>query len=235
MKEIITARVARIISGGANALIDAVEGTAPTVVLEEAIREVDGAIDEVQSEITRSIARRHIANTRLMEANDLHTELGKRITVAITEDRDDLAEAALGRQMDIEAQVPVLERNITDAGGEQKELEGYSAALHAKKREMREELKNFVGSREQAKGALAGTAAPGKSGKVERKVAKAVSAFDRLLEKQTGLPGMPTSGDRRTVAELAELEDLARQNRVRERLAEVKAKTKGAGSGKGKG
>ena len=224
MKESITVRVGRIISGGANALIDAVEGAAPTVILQEAIREIDGAIDEVQAEVARSIARRHIANTRLMEANDLHEELGKRISVAIKEDRDDLAEAALGRQMDIEVQIPVLERDIASAGHEQKELEGYSVALHAKKREMKEDLKKFVNSREQAKGMVDGTTAPGKSGKPERKVSKAVSAFDRILEKQTGLSGMPISGGRRTVAELAELEDMARQNRIKERLAEAKAR-----------
>jgi phage shock protein A len=224
MKESITVRVGRIISGGANALIDAVEGAAPTVILEEAIREIDGAIDEVQAEVARSVARRHIANTRLMEANNLHEELGKRIAVAIKEDRDDLAEAALGRQMDIEAQIPVLERDIASASEEQKELKGYSVALHAKKREMQEDLKKFVNSRELAKGTADSPTAPGKTDKTERKAAKAVSAFDRILEKQTGLSGMPISGGRRTVAELAELEDMARQNRIKERLAEAKSR-----------
>lgn len=48
MKESITARVGRIISGSLNALIDAVEDSAPEWVMEQAIREIDGAIDEVR-------------------------------------------------------------------------------------------------------------------------------------------------------------------------------------------
>ncbi len=227
MKEGIAARVGRIISASVNALIDAVEGAAPTVVLEEAIREVDSAIDEVQSEIARTMAKWHVANTRLKEANERHLELSNKISLAIKKDRDDLAEAALGRQMDIEAQRPVLERGIAEAGVEQKALEGYVGALEAKKREMQEELKTFSVSREQTMGASndAVTSETGVPRKVEKKVAKAVSAFDRLLEKQTGLPGMP-SGNRKS-AELAELENLARQNRIKERLAEAKAHAKG--------
>ncbi len=47
MKEGITARVGSIISATVNTLIDAVENVAPEAVMEEAMREIDGAIDEV--------------------------------------------------------------------------------------------------------------------------------------------------------------------------------------------
>ena len=228
MKEGIAARVARIISGGANALIDAVEGAAPTIVLEEAIREVDGAIDEVRSEMGRALTRRHISNARLMDANNRNEELGDKIDVAIKEDRDDLAEAALGRQMDIVAQIPILEHDIADASQEHKELEGYVAALQAKKREMQEELKNFVLSRDKATGDATGPGATeaGRMAKVEGKVEKASSAFARRMEKETGLSNMPSAVSPKTVAELAELDNLARENRIKERLAELKAKAK---------
>jgi len=224
MKEGITVRVGRIIGGSLNALIDAVEGAAPTVVLEEAIREVDGAIDEVRSEIGQTLARRQIANARLMEANDRHEELTEKITIALKEAREDLAEAAQGRQIDIEDQIPVLERDIADAGEEHKELEGYLAALQAKKREMQEELKKFTKAREKTLGG-AGDPQADRAGKVEKRVEKATSAFDRILEKQTGLAGAPASVDSKTAADLAELEKIARQNRIKERLAEVKARS----------
>ncbi|WP_316369602.1 hypothetical protein [Candidatus Thiodiazotropha sp. CDECU1] len=42
MKESITNQVGRITSGNVNALLDAVENAAPDLVMEEAIREVEG-------------------------------------------------------------------------------------------------------------------------------------------------------------------------------------------------
>ncbi|MDH3763867.1 MAG: PspA/IM30 family protein, partial [Gammaproteobacteria bacterium] len=55
MKENIANRVGRIISGSLNALVDAVENAAPETVMEEAIREIDGAIDEVRTELGRVV------------------------------------------------------------------------------------------------------------------------------------------------------------------------------------
>ena len=43
--ESIAQRVGRLVSGGFNALVDAVENTAPETVMEQAIREIDSAIE----------------------------------------------------------------------------------------------------------------------------------------------------------------------------------------------
>jgi len=179
MKERITVRVGRIIGGSLNALIDAVEGAAPAVVQEEAIREVDGAIDEVRSEIGQALTRQQNANARLIEANDRHEGLTEKITIALKEDREDLAEVAQGRQIEIEDQIPVLERAIAEAGEEHKELEGYLAALQAKKREMQDELKKFTKARERTAGG-AGDPQAGRTSKVKIGVEKRTSAFDRI-------------------------------------------------------
>jgi phage shock protein A len=226
MKEGIGIRVARIVGGSINALIDAVEGAAPTVVLDEAIREVDEAIDQVRLEISQALARRHIANARLTEANDNHEALTEKIALAVEKKRDDLAEAAQGRQIDIEDQIPILERAIADAGEDHKELEGYLAALQAKKREMQEELRKFIESRERAVNGDSASRFPANPRrKVQNKVEKATSAFDRILEKQTGLSGSSTPTSAKDAANLAELEALTRHHRIQERLAEVKAKS----------
>lgn len=66
MKEGITGRVARIISGSVNALIDAVENAAPAVMMEEAIREIDAAINDVGLELKEIGIGRRMADTRLM-------------------------------------------------------------------------------------------------------------------------------------------------------------------------
>ena len=60
MKESLSGRVGRLISGSFNALIDAVENSAPELVMEEAIRDIDGVVDEVQ-DTTAGIQRREVS------------------------------------------------------------------------------------------------------------------------------------------------------------------------------
>ncbi len=103
MKEKITGRVSRIISGGFNALLDAVENAAPEAVMEQALREIDEAIEEVRNELGKVIADKHMANSRLIQVNGKCEELAEKIERAVEENRDDLAEVAISQQLDIEA------------------------------------------------------------------------------------------------------------------------------------
>jgi phage shock protein A len=223
MKERIASRVGRIISGSFNQLIDAFENAAPETIMEQAIREVDGAIDDIRIELGRIAANKHLASQRLTGANNHHAELSSKIELAIKEEREDLAEAAVAKQLDLEAQAPVLESTIKEAGKKEKELEGYIAALQAKKREMNEELLQFHRTRISSE---SGAYAPDQNHtagiEVQSRVSRAESAFDRVLEKQTGLPGSPM--DVKTSSQLMELEDISRKKRIKERLTATKAK-----------
>lgn len=223
MKEKITGRVGRIISGGFHALLDAVENTAPEVVMEQAVREIDDAIGEVRTELGTVIANKHLANSRLMQVNQKCEDLGEKIELAVNENRDDLAEAAISQQLNIEAQIPILEAQISDLSNEEKELESYIAALQGKKGEMREELRLFKASRKEVKPVDAASTSAGNSN-VEQKVGKAESAFERIIENSAGISMGGTSTDRSTAAAMNELEELARKNRVQERLAAIKGK-----------
>ena len=220
MSETITARVGRIISSGLNAIVDAMESTAPDKVMEQVLRELDGAIDEVRAELGRVTADRHLASSRLTEENRRHSTLDGQIRMAVTEGRDDLAEAGIAEQLDIEAQIPVLERAIAESGEKEKELEGYIQALQARKRELRAELKRFAESRRStATDTGQATQTPGEG--IAARVARAETAFDRVLEKQTGLSATRGgTGEHKT--KLVELEELARKNRVSERVAALK-------------
>ena len=57
MKESIATRVGRIVSGGANKLIDMLENAAPEMVLEEALREIDEAIYDVKNGTRESCSK----------------------------------------------------------------------------------------------------------------------------------------------------------------------------------
>jgi phage shock protein A len=226
MKESLTTRVGRIISGSLSALVAAVENAAPETVMEEAIREIDGAIDEVRAELGRVAAKKHLASTRLMEESRKHEELGEQIEIAVAQAREDLAEAGIAKQLDIEAQVPVLEATVAECADREKELEGYIRALQAKMREMREELRQF--RQTQTQGAAGGE--PGADAArpdVQQRVERAGSAFDRIIERATGLQASAARGDAGAAARLAELEELARKNRIQERLAALKNKRTG--------
>lgn len=224
MKDKLISRVGRIISGSLNSIVDAIENAAPETVMEQAIREVDGAIDEIRAELGLIVANKHLANNRLMETNKKHVELTEKIELAIKSSREDLAETAVSQQLDLEAQIPVLEATIKDCSDQEKEMEGYLNALTAKKREMHEDLRQFRKSRTEAQTAEASNTTayrPGTTG-VESRVGKAESAFDRVLEKATGLPGGTGSSDRKSATQLAELESMAHHNRIQERLAAIK-------------
>ncbi len=221
MKEKLTGRVGRIISGSFNALVDAVENAAPELVMEQAIREVDGAIEEVRGELGKAIANKHLASTRLMQINGKIEDLGEKIEFAVSQERDDLAEAAIAQQLDLEAQIPILETQVSDLSSTEKELEGYIAALQGKKREMREELALYKNSKQESQTVTANTAAGGQS--VESKVDKAESAFNRILSNTTGV-GMTAAADKKNAAKLNELEQMTRENRIKERLAAIKGR-----------
>ncbi|PLX97664.1 MAG: hypothetical protein C0622_12670 [Desulfuromonas sp.] len=221
MKENIAGRVGRIITSSVNALVDALENAAPVMVMEEAIREVDGVIDEVRTELGKGVAQKHLAEQRLADNRKRHTDLSQKAQVAIKEGRDDLAEAAIEQQMDIEAQIPILEKAVAEANKQHDELEGYISALQAKKREMQEELRRLRAAEAKASAPGGGEAAAADSKSYAAKAEKATSAFDRIMEKNTGLPKGGSGTD--NAAKLAELEELARKNRIKERLAAMKA------------
>lgn len=223
MKERLISRVGRIISGSVNSLVNAIENAAPETVLFEAIREIESAIDEVRNELGKVVAKKHLASTKLMEENKKHEDLSDKIELAVKENREDLAEAAISRQLDIETQIPILEATIADCTEQEKELENYVNALQAKKREMKEELIQFKNTVKKEAGSSADNQiAPDNSKSLEGKIAKAESVFDRVIENATGIPGKQTSSDQKTAAQMAELEALSRKNKIQERLAQIK-------------
>jgi phage shock protein A len=226
MADTLASRVGRIISGSAHALIEALEGAMPDAVAQEALREIDRAVDEVRAELGRTIAGRHLAAKRLTEQSSRHEELTGQVELALREGREDLARAAIEHQLDVEAQIPVLEVTVGEAVRRETELEGYVAALQAKRREMEEAFQAMLKARVVASEEAAATGlAGGKGGTagVARRVDDATSAFDRLMARE----GAPATGgvELEKASKLAELDRLARSNRIDERLAAMRARS----------
>ncbi|MCF6235479.1 MAG: PspA/IM30 family protein [Gammaproteobacteria bacterium] len=222
MSETLTGRVGRIISGSVNTLVDAIENATPEMVMEQAVREIDSSVDDVRTELGRMMAKKHLANKRLMEESRKHKELAEKTNLAIEQGRDDLAEAAIAQQLDIEAQIPILENAIADAANQEKELEGYIFALQAKKREMKEELQLFHAAKKEAAASRNTNSTVRTNSNVQSRVEKATSAFERVVENSTGMPSSHGPSDRKTAVQLVELEALARKNRIQKRLTAIK-------------
>jgi phage shock protein A len=221
MSDTIASRVTRVIGGSVHALLDAVENVAPEATMAQAIREVDQAIDEVRAELGRVEAVKHLATSSLNKLNSQKETLGEQIDIAVNKGDETLARAGIAKQIDIDDQIPVLQRSLQDAVGRGNELEGYIAALLAKKREMESALQDFIAARASA-------SAPGPSGAnaagstTQGKVDRAGSAFDRVMARETGLAGT-TSAINADAAKLRELQEMARTHRIDERLAALKA------------
>ena len=220
MREGLVGRVKRLVSGSVNSVVDAVEAAAPETVMKEALREVDLAIDEVRHELGKAAADKHHAAKRLAASSDKHDDLADKIDVAVNEGRDDLAQAAIARQLDLEAQMPVLEGALRDFSEQEAELEAYIAALTARRREMEEDLDQFVQAQKEA--STASATAAGTAPSPEDKATKADRAFNRVLKNASGIPGT-SPADRDTAQKLEELSRIERENRIKERLAKVKA------------
>ena len=222
MSETLSRRVGRLVSGGFHALIDAAENLAPEAVMNESIREIERAVDEVRAELGKVLAQKHLAAKKMADESNRHEAIDANLQAAVDAGRDDLAEAGIAEQMDIEARLPILENTIADCAAQEKELEGFIAALQAKKREMQQQLQDWRAA-QQSVGA--GKAAGGNGSdlnRIARDAEKSGNAFDRVMGRQNSIHN---STDAAQLAKLKELEDLSRNNRIAERLAALKAKS----------
>ena len=222
MSETLSRRVGRLVSGGFHALIDAAENLAPEAIMNESIREIERAVDEVRAELGKVLAQKHLAAKKMADESNRHEAIDANLQAAVDAGRDDLAEAGIAEQMDIEARLPVLENTIADCAAQEKELEGFIAALQAKKREMQQQLQDWRAA-QQSMGT--GKTADGNGSdlnRIARDAEKSGNAFDRVMGRQNSVH---SSTDAAQLAKLKELEDLSRNNRIAERLAALKAKS----------
>ena len=220
MSESLSSRVKRLVSGSANMIVTAVEDMAPEMVMHESIREIEKAIADVRAELGQVLTRQYHANKRLGAENERHGEVSERIQIALSEGREDLAEAGVAQLLDIEAQIPILDAAAIETREAQAELESYIAALQGRKREMEQELQAFRSSKVAAETVASSHASSSSS--VQARVDKAGSAFDRVMTRAGGMTLGANGVDPKTARANAELEELARQNRIKERLEALK-------------
>lgn len=220
MADSLKSRVGRLIAGSAHAWVERLESLAPQAMMDQSIREVGAVVDEVRHELGRVSANRHLAQQQHARLNAQHAELSEQSRQALIAGREDLARAAVARQLDIEAQIPVLEATLAEHARNEEELKGYVGALLAKQREMADAVAEFVRGR-AGPGPNAQAGLPPAAG-VQHRLASATESFDRLYQRQTGLSPQALGASLEQSARLQDLEALVRQNQIDERLSQLR-------------
>jgi phage shock protein A len=218
MAEPIFLRVRRVLSASVEDAVDSMERAGGTSVMREAIREIDRALDEVKAAQENAAARVLQAKRQQKMFRERVTTLEEKARFALNEGREDLAEAAISRQIDFEQQAERLETVQANADEEAKRLEECVTALDQRKKHLEDELEAFELAQRDA--ALGGEGPCRNERHVERKVARAEQAFDRAMAGVGG--GTISRGDAQAAARVAEIEVIQKSSVIAQRLAALR-------------
>lgn len=219
MAESIFARVSRVLSATVEDAVDRMEQAGGDAVMREAIREADRAIDQVKAQHEAAMARRLQAVRQQRLLTERVGELTGKARFALEGGREDLAEAALSRQIDFEAQARKLDEVQARAREEEARLDDGLAALKARKAQMEDALSAYLAAQRDA--ALGGDGPSRSERAVGRQLDAAEQAFDRAMAGAGG-QGF-TRADADTINRVAEIDVLQKGAAVAERLAALKA------------
>ncbi|HEX8239078.1 MAG TPA: PspA/IM30 family protein [Allosphingosinicella sp.] len=224
MTDSIFVRVQRVVTGGVGSALDAAERLGGTSVMRQAIRDMDSAIDKARLEGDAVRAKRLQAGHRLQECRKQLATLKEQARFAMGKDRIDLAEAAIARQLDVEAQIASLTRAEAEATAAERRLEDSAAELKLRRGQMYDELRGFEAAQRAGSD---GDDAPGSpDARLQRRAERAQQAFERAMEAAGGLSGGRASPE--AAAKVAELEALQKEAAIAERLAALQGAGKGA-------
>lgn len=216
MTESISTRLSRIARARVEGLIDRLEQASSPAVMAEAVREVERLIDEVARECDTCVVRRLSAARSQALLRERLADLEAKARFALAEGREDLAEIALGRQMDFEASIAELDGTIAAAAEEEERFAATLAELKQRRDGMAELLKAHEAARAEV--GDAGVAGP-------RQRAAAADRAERAFVRAMGgaVPTATAVAGAETRKGLSEIEQMSRRKTVAERLEKLRA------------
>lgn len=215
MKDTLFGRISRIITANLDSLITNLEKQNPDAIMLHAINEVEAIIDDVREELGKVLASKHIATKELAHKSQLHEDLTARIEIALEKGEEELAKAGITEQLDIEAQIPIIEKTITDCVEEENTLNSYIQALKAKVNEMKIKMSQLNDIKEENQ-SNKNTFGPN-----TKKLENAENTFERIFSNPSNIKSI-SNKNLEQKAKLQDLERLERDNRIAERLASYK-------------
>jgi phage shock protein A len=210
----ILSRMGRVIAGAAHAIVDDLEAKSGPAVVEEAIREIDKAAGEARDALGKDRAEEQRLSTRLRQIATEIDALGSKVESALAENREDLAKAAIARQVDLEAQVEALKKAVEAVQERVEEGQKALQAVAAARADAVARLEALRTSTADNPGSAArATTRPS----IDDQIARSLQAVTRV----TGVSSGPTTG----AAELDELDRIHRDRQIAERLAQFKSRS----------
>lgn len=220
MSESIFNRMGRVVSASVDSAVSTLERANRTGLMREALRDADRAIDRLVAEQRAAEARAGNAGRWAAAVRQELATLAEQAQFAVLKARDDLAEVAVARQLELEQLLVELGATQTQAGADAARLDQLIADLRERRQQMKDELV-AVRNAESAAAALDMVAAP-IDVRMETRVRRAEEAFDRAIEQAGGVSGRGSVRSEPTIAEIAALE---KADRVAERMAALRSGT----------
>lgn len=229
MAESIFVRVQRVISGGAHSGLEAVERASSGSLMRQALREVDRAADDLRTECEVAKARKAQAAAQQQQIKDRLATLDEQARFTLEKGREDLAQAVVARQIELEEQAGQLKAAEAQAVKDIARYKEALAAVKVRRTQMEKELAAFQAAQRDA-ASLSAAAAASPEQRSERKVARAEEAFERALNAAGVAVGLAQPEE---AAKLAEVDALQKEAAIAARLDALKAKA-GAAAAKAK-
>lgn len=215
MSESIFIRVQRVLSAGADSAVGAAERLSGASLMRQAIRDIDGAIEDIRTAQDEAERRRAQAEHQHKRLREMLATLDEQARYAMSKQREDLAEAAVGRQLAVETQAAALKKAQAKAAAELGRLAESLAALDSRKAQMEAEFTAVQAARRDAE------AAPSDPSRGNmRRAGRAEEAFARGMAAAGGVNGDPITAP--DIAKLAEVDAMRRADTVAERLAALR-------------
>ncbi len=231
MADSIFVRVQRVVSGGVGSALDTAERLGSASVMRQAIREMDNAIDKARSDGEAARARRLQADHQLELCRKQLATLKEQARFALGKDRVDLAEAAIARQLEVEAQIASLAKAQAEAAAEEGRLAESVGDLRLRRDQMFEELRAFEAAQRAA--TIEGDAPGSADSRARRRAERAEEAFERALAA-AGVAGGGSRVSPESAAKVSEIEALQKEAAIAERLAALRGGGKPASAKKAK-
>lgn len=220
MTESVVNRVKRIISAKVEDKIYTMEKAGGAALMRQSIIEANRAMEDVKIERDEATGRRLQAVRQQKLYQDRLESLTEKAEFALEEGREDLAKAALTRQVEFEEQIERLKDAEETASNQERNWQEAFAQLELRAEHMKAELQAFEQVQSDADMGVA-IADPRKR-EAARKVECAEEAFSRAMKGSTGFSGAPI--DISATRSLAELETLQRGKLIDQRLEALKMK-----------
>jgi phage shock protein A len=150
MSESLFNRVRRLVSADSAALLSTLSGPAGVAAMRRAIGEVGQAAEDARVALAEAVAGHRQAERQIKLTGQHLAQLAEKAELALSWGREELAAAALSRQIDLEAQLPLLEAAQAGAAAEAARLAACVEALEARRVELESELAAAGGERRRA-------------------------------------------------------------------------------------